>query len=109
MRIVFTLGISRPLSTMVVQSITSASPPLKATMALSSSPSAICPWATSSRRPGSIWRNLTRNLLDALNTWHHIEHLTATIELLTNGTAHRLVIQSCKVGFNRPPQAAAAS
>ena len=35
-----------------------------------------------------------RHIVDPFHPRHHIEDLTATIELLANGAAHRLLIQN---------------
>ena len=102
-RIVFTRGMSRPLSTIVVQSITPASPALKATMALSSSPSAIWPCATSSLNRATspaIQRQRLRCLPPSA------PHKTPDLhgQFLTDCAAHRFRIQSNEVGLDRSTQ-----
>ena len=53
MRIVFTRGMSRPLSMIIVLTSTSNSPSMKSTITRSSCFSLICPCPTAMRRSGS--------------------------------------------------------
>ena len=53
---------------------------------------------------GKHLAQLTGHLLDALHPRHHVKHLAAAVELLTDGTANGLLIQGCEVGFDRPTQ-----
>ena len=57
MTMVLALGMSSPDSMMVVQTRTSAAPSAKAIITFSSAPSAIWPWPTTKRTPGSIERS----------------------------------------------------
>ena len=58
MTIVLALGISKPLSMIVVLTSTSASPLTKRVMTFSNSSSAICPWPTRIRASGTSVFNL---------------------------------------------------
>ena len=44
------------------------------------------------------------HILDALHPRHHIEHLPASVQLLTDGAAHRFRIQGSQMGFDRTTQ-----
>ncbi len=56
MTIVFTRGMSSPISTIVVQTSTLCRPPRKSSMTCSSRASGICPWATATRASGTASR-----------------------------------------------------
>ena len=57
MTIVLAFGMSSPDSMIVVHTRTSAAPSAKAIITFSSAPSAIWPWPTTNRTPGSIRRS----------------------------------------------------
>ena len=71
----------------VVQTRTSAAPSAKVIITFSSAPSAIWPWPTTNRAPGSIRAELLGLGLDRLDPVVDVEDLAAAVELAQDRVA----------------------
>ena len=100
MMMVLALGMSSPLSMMLVQTSTSYSPSANASMTADSSFSGIWPWAMPIRASGTILRELGRDLLDALHAVVDEEHLPVAIHLAQDRLAHQRLVELTDEGLD---------
>ena len=103
MMIVLALGISRPLSMMVVESSTSASPLTNWVMTSSRSSLCIWPWPTTMRACGTSVCELLRHRLDRQHAVVQEEDLPAAVQLALDGIADDALVVLRDDGLDRQP------
>ena len=103
MMIVFAFGMSRPLSMIVVDSSTSASPFTNAVITSSSSSACICPWPTTIRACGTSPRNFCAIDVNGADAVVQKKNLPAAVHFPLDGVADQPLVVLRHDGFHRQP------
>ena len=98
---VLTVGMSRPLSTIVVHTSTSYSCSQNSCTTRSSRPSSIWPCATATRASGTSSPHVGGDVLDVVHAVVHVEHLALAQQLAPDRLRHRALVVLADVGEDR--------